>query len=377
MNPAISVGTPPVGRALFSARPANAASVDAALPTPVAYVPFDAAATASPAAIQDTHLGAIEDTHLEDGAQLHGDVEDTHKSEDTHVAEEADGRAVDPQSILLPGFAMPSAALAPDASRSKGSGDKLLASGKPTQISTVGSAVTVGVRNQAPMTIERAHAELRAVVNAAPIAVPVPGDASLPMQIAIERPVATGAGVAREVAVTADQLLPLIVSPSQDSLAASSFVTARAASADAIVLQVVDQPTAAAKQPLAALLGERLHVQIRENSERAVIRLDPPSMGSIEISIRHEAGTVQVQMRASHPDVARQLHALSDALRQDLSQRQFADVSVQISEHSRDAGERQRQRQAAVVQDEPGRALNSGDGHTAAAFALDAEAADG
>jgi flagellar hook-length control protein FliK len=164
------------------------------------------------------------------------------------------------------------------------------------------------------MTIERAHAELRAVVNAAPIAVPVPGDASLPMQIAIERPVATGAGVAREVAVTADQLLPLIVSPSQDSLAASSFVTARAASADAIVLQVVDQPTAAAKQPLAALLGERLHVQIRENSERAVIRLDPPSMGSIEISIRHEAGTVQVQMRASHPDVARQLHSASSRM---------------------------------------------------------------
>lgn len=226
------------------------------------------------------------------------------------------------------------------------------------------------------MTIERAHAELRAVVNAS-IAVPVPDDASLPMQIAIERPVATGASAAREVAVTADQLLPLIVSPSQDSLAASSFVTARAASADAIALQVVDQPTAAAKQPLAALLGERLHVQIRENSERAVIRLDPPSMGSIEISIRHEAGSVQVQMRASHPEVARQLHALGDALRQDLSQRQFADVSVQISEHSRDADERQRQRQAAVFQDEPGRALNSGDGHTAAAFALDAEAADG
>jgi flagellar hook-length control protein FliK len=152
---------------------------------------------------------------------------------------------------------------------------------------------------------------------------------------------------------------------------------ARAAAADSIATQAVDQSGTAVKQPLAALLGERLHVEIRQNSEHAVIRLDPPTMGTIEITIRHEAGVVQVQLRASHPEVTRQLHAINEALRQDLSQRQYADVSVSVSDHSRDTDGRQRQRQAAAFHDEPGRALSTADGQSTAAFALDAEAADG
>ncbi len=68
-------------------------------------------------------------------------------------------------------------------------------------------------------------------------------------------------------------------------------------------------------------LGEHLQVQIAHGSENAVIRLDPPAMGSIEIVIRHEAGAVQVHLSASNSDVLSQLQGIGDALRQDLMQR--------------------------------------------------------
>ncbi|HMN43148.1 MAG TPA: flagellar hook-length control protein FliK [Povalibacter sp.] len=133
------------------------------------------------------------------------------------------------------------------------------------------------------------------------------------------------------------------------------------------------------RQPLAALLGERLQVQIGQRSEHAVVRLDPPSMGTIEIIIRQEAGSLHVQMRASNSDVARQLHAIGETLRQDLVQRQQGDVSVQVSDASRDADGRQRQRAHTPWRDEaPGRALNeSGGAERGSAFALNADVSAG
>lgn len=134
-------------------------------------------------------------------------------------------------------------------------------------------------------------------------------------------------------------------------------------------------PVSDASRPaLATILGERLQVLIERRSEQATVRLDPPSLGSIEIIVRHEAGALQVQLRATNADVARQLQAIGETLRQDLAQRQQADVSVQVWDGSRDADGRQRQRhEQQPWQQEPGRALGSAAaGHTSA-FALDAE----
>ena len=85
------------------------------------------------------------------------------------------------------------------------------------------------------------------------------------------------------------------------------------------------------QQPLRAALGDRLQLQLQRNSEHAVIRLDPPNLGSIEISIRHSAGALQVTLSASNSDVLRQLNTVSDNMRSDLSQRQFSDVAVTVS----------------------------------------------
>lgn len=125
------------------------------------------------------------------------------------------------------------------------------------------------------------------------------------------------------------------------------------------------------QQPLREALGERLQLQLQRNNEHAVIRLDPPNMGRVEISIRHTAGALQVNLSASNSEVLRQLGSIGEGVRQDLSQRQFGEVAVTVSAAPRgaqaDADGRGRQGRAQDDNRGPGRAL-SDDG--SATFAM-------
>lgn len=127
------------------------------------------------------------------------------------------------------------------------------------------------------------------------------------------------------------------------------------------------------QEPLREALGERLQTQIGRNSEHATIRLDPPMLGRIEISIRHTAGALQVNVTASNSEVLRQLQGIGENMRSDLAQRQYTDVAVNISATPRSPaaqafaeGDARGQRQPGHQNDdaEPGRALS--DGSTAA-----------
>lgn len=149
----------------------------------------------------------------------------------------------------------------------------------------------------------------------------------------------------------------------------SAAVTAASFVGEPVTTRTVEHPVSPTRQPLEALLGERLHTQIAMRSEHAVVRLDPPSMGTIEIVIRHDAGQLQVHLRASNSEVARQLHMIGETLRQDLVQRQHEQVSVHVSDSSRD-GERQRHRPTLPWQEEPGRALSEA-GDELRSFAMD------
>ena len=123
------------------------------------------------------------------------------------------------------------------------------------------------------------------------------------------------------------------------------------------------------QEPLREALGERLQTQIGRNSEHAVIRLDPPMLGRIDISIRHTAGTLQVNLSASNTEVLRQLQGIGETMRTDLAQRQYTEVAVTISATPRSPaaqafaeGDGRGQRQPGRQQDEaePGRALSDG-----------------
>ena len=129
-------------------------------------------------------------------------------------------------------------------------------------------------------------------------------------------------------------------------------------------------------ESLRAALGERLAVQSTHGMDRALIRLDPPSFGSLEIAIRHEAGALTVQLVASHGEVVRQLQAIGDALRQDLSARQYTQVAVEVREGAPGGGQGQGQSQSRSGREgqqnerAPGRALADAGGDGSAPFAL-------
>lgn len=126
-------------------------------------------------------------------------------------------------------------------------------------------------------------------------------------------------------------------------------------------------PPTAWRQSLQEALGERLNVQVGKNVEQAVIRLEPPQLGRIDIAIRHSAGTLEVNISATNGEVLRQLQTVSDNLRSDLSQRQFSEVAVTVAPAPRSNGaapfgdpqQGGRGRQQGRDQDdqEPGRAL--------------------
>lgn len=116
------------------------------------------------------------------------------------------------------------------------------------------------------------------------------------------------------------------------------------------------------KPSLIEALGDRIALQLKRGSESAVIRLDPPMQGHVEITIRHDAsGATQVHLSASNSDVARQLQTISDSLRQDLVHRQSGEVTVVVSHGARDQDGRQRQPGQSPEQDNPGRALTEAD----------------
>jgi len=91
-------------------------------------------------------------------------------------------------------------------------------------------------------------------------------------------------------------------------------------------------PPTAWRQSLQEALGDRLNLSVGKNAEQAVIRLEPPMLGRVEISIRHAAGSLEVNITATHGEVLRQLNTVSDNLRSDLAQRQYTDVSVNVSQ---------------------------------------------
>ncbi|HEX6735103.1 MAG TPA: flagellar hook-length control protein FliK [Azonexus sp.] len=165
-----------------------------------------------------------------------------------------------------------------------------------------------------------------------------------------------------------------------ESPEAPAVVPATVAAAPAREAAAALQPAVklAAAQPeqwrpsLMEALGERIRLAVTKHSEQAVIRLDPPMLGSVEIVLRHQGGALQVQLSASHDEVVRQLQHIGDSLRQELSRHQYTDVSVQVFAGSRDGDGRQRS-DGQPEQRQPGRALAEADGDSdqpPAAFVL-------
>lgn len=96
----------------------------------------------------------------------------------------------------------------------------------------------------------------------------------------------------------------------------------------------VDTEDSRWSQQLQSALGDRLQIQVKNQIQHATIRLDPPDMGKIDISLQVDNGRVQVQINASHAEVYRALQQTSNDLRQSLTEQNFVQVNVQVSSQS-------------------------------------------
>ncbi|GGX82782.1 hypothetical protein GCM10011290_07860 [Vogesella alkaliphila] len=143
-------------------------------------------------------------------------------------------------------------------------------------------------------------------------------------------------------------------------------------------LPVEDGSASAQGGALHQLLAQRLAVQSSHGIDRALIRLDPPSFGSLEIALRHEGGHLTVQLTASNGDMARQLQGIGDLLRQELGNRQFQSVQLEVRHGAGDGqGGQQQGRREPEQQASPGRALQlatEDDGFGLAPYQAGAEA---
>lgn len=123
-----------------------------------------------------------------------------------------------------------------------------------------------------------------------------------------------------------------VMTQALDASNASTPVTATA-SVPASTLKLDPEPSRWSEQ-LQSALGDRLQVQVKQQIQHATIRLDPPDMGKIDISMQVDNGRVQVQINASHAEVYRALQQTSNDLRQSLTEQNFVQVNVQVSSQS-------------------------------------------
>lgn len=223
-------------------------------------------------------------------------------------------------------------------------------------------------------------------LNATPESVPLPGDRLKMQSFAVGNPpIATPLK-----AVPQPMTLSLTPEPATD--AAIKPAMTEFTKTLATVLPVAGQPTAVQtpstvtdKQPvnlppikmdadeakwaqqLHSALNDRLQIQVRNQVQHATVRLDPPEMGKVDISLQIENGRMQVHISASNGETYRSLQQISNELRQSLTEQNFVQVNVQVSSQS--GQHQQRQQQSGSAQEAnpmAGAVIDADDGFTTA-----------
>lgn len=107
-------------------------------------------------------------------------------------------------------------------------------------------------------------------------------------------------------------------------------------------------------EKLTALLKDRIQFQLGQQQQVSTIRLDPPSLGKLEIAVQLDAGKLMVHIGANQSDVCRSLQQFSENLRQHLTAQNFMEVNVQVSSEGQS---QQQKQQSGHQQDEVTSAL--------------------
>lgn len=99
-------------------------------------------------------------------------------------------------------------------------------------------------------------------------------------------------------------------------------------------------------EKLNAILQDRINIQASNNIKTAQIRLDPPDLGHIKLTVSLEGDRVSVNVSAQNSLVREALMQTSERLRHELVNQNFVNVSIDISSGEQgDTGKKQQQHQ--------------------------------
>lgn len=177
---------------------------------------------------------------------------------------------------------------------------------------------------RAPRAIQPSESPSAAAVNAPAEAV---GRQAAVARVAIVA-VPSGSAGTGEPAPGSGALLPTAVSGPGSTGSSASAQAAHAAPAVPL-----PTPTLEARWGAQMMLALRdsVQMQIQQRVQHATIRLDPPHLGSLRVSVSHEAGRVDVHISAIQGDTARLLGQAGERLRQELAEQHSGQVSVSVS----------------------------------------------
>lgn len=97
-------------------------------------------------------------------------------------------------------------------------------------------------------------------------------------------------------------------------------------------------------QRLVQMLSDKIDLQLGLNVNKAMIRLDPPSLGSIELSVQLDGDRLTVQMHSSNAQLRDAMGQGLEQLRASLQQKLGADVQIELRMGSDNSSQQQQQK---------------------------------
>lgn len=135
--------------------------------------------------------------------------------------------------------------------------------------------------------------------------------------------------ISKEILPSAPQ--DLAISPTHHTLHNTSHPS-MASQAQGTEWASIKVDTSAAKwgEQMMQVLHDRVTLQAQQNMQEAKIRLDPPELGKMNLIVRVEGDTLNVQINANAASTREALVQVSDRLRAELQNQNFINVNVNV-----------------------------------------------
>lgn len=94
-------------------------------------------------------------------------------------------------------------------------------------------------------------------------------------------------------------------------------------------------------QTMLETLKQQVELQVTQQTRQATVRLDPPSLGQLQVTVTVTHDRLNVEIQASHDGLRQALEQTSEQLRQILATERSGQIEVQIGQHRDESSQRQ------------------------------------